>query len=338
MIGDNHLGKQTRGLLLTGVLALAWLILACSGCGSVSAPADTGGEEDVFSIYLVAGGTTGETSPDLGSLKLQEQPWLSIDDVAYYDFSSHDIYLKTDKSSLFGDDPQGAKLSTFVVVAAGERCYLGYFHSPLMSWLPQAPVISSYPGLDLYPEDVIHIDAYLLSGAVDPRADPRIRGALERAGKLRNGVSVALSDVSVTSDNSLTRVGYTLTITNNDDAPLYVPDPGAMGAGLFDYFSGGLAVSGGDGYSVVLSGYDASLAPQPHDSWDASWFTRLDGHETMQRTLSFDCGEAVSPGLYSAYVRYSGPSRIEKAERAMADGWIWVGTVASNGVTLVAGG
>jgi len=329
--------------LLTGILVLSWLVLPATGCDNTNVQENNQEHNDVFSIYLLAENLEGELPDDLDKLKLQEEPWLSIEDIDYYDYSTHYIYLKKDKASLFGEGLQNqmssAKSSDFVVVADDERCYLGRFHPPFSSQMPMTPIISDYPGFELSPEDVIRIaNSFRPDGSADLRDAPRIRDALSTAGKLSLGVSVTLSDVKVISRDGITDVSYTFTITNESDESLYVPDPDKMEAGLFHYYTGGITLAGSEVYQIVLSAYDSSEAPQPHDSWDASWFTRLDSHESMERTLTFDSDQIVSEGNYSCSFRYSGPSRIEKEARTLSDGRLWIGTVESSPIEISTGG
>jgi hypothetical protein len=323
--------------LLTGILALSWLVLPATGCDNTNVQENNHELDDVFSIYLLAEEIEGEPPYDLDKLNLHDEPWLSIEDIDYYDFSTHYIYLKTDKASLFGEELQPSASSAFVIIAGGERCYLGHFHSPVSSWLPMTPIISYYPGFELYPEDIIHIEKFELNGAEDVRKDQRIRDAISQAGKISMGLSIKLDDVKADSRNGITDVSYTFTVTNESDKPLYVPDPGKMGAGLLHYYSGGIILSTSERHQIVLSAYEPSVAPQPYDSWDVSWFTKIDSHESMERTLTFDCDEIVSNGTYACRFNYAGPSRIEKSARRLPDGRLWLGKVESNTIEISTG-
>ena len=77
----------------------------------------------------------------------------------------------------------------FVVVAGGERVYLGAFWTHLSSYLPKFPVCYADPAIlaidaDL-PKSAIRIEAPQIEGQEDPRGDARVREALEAAGKLK---------------------------------------------------------------------------------------------------------------------------------------------------------
>ena len=75
---------------------------------------------------------------DLSELKLSHVPWLSGKDIRFYDWSSHCIYLKKDKTHFF-PNWENNKFNEFslewadkpfVVVGNGKRCYTGYFPKP----------------------------------------------------------------------------------------------------------------------------------------------------------------------------------------------------------------
>lgn len=319
-------------------LILSLLVFPVTGCDSRDATQGDYTGKDIFSIYLLSERVEGEPPYDLDGFQLPEKPWLSIEDIDYYDFSTHYIYLKTDKASFFGEDWQIATPSAFMVIAGGERCYLGHFHSLVMSWLPQTPTISFdpafNPGLDFYPDDVIHIEKCGLDGSEDVRNDRRIKEALSKAGKLSSGVSVMLNDVKVNSHGGTTDVSYTFTVTNEGDEALYMFDPDKTGVDLFHYFAGGLYLYGSEVYVIVLSAYDSTVQPYSYENPDVSWFTRLNRHKSMERTLTFDSDDIVSEGAYSCRVGYTGPSRIEKNDRVRSDGRLWIGAVESNPVEI----
>jgi len=126
--------KKPLIILLTGILVFSWLVLPLTGCDNACVEQNEQEHKDVFSVYLLAEKLEDEPPYDLTDLKLQEEPWLSIEDIDYYDFSTHYIYLKEDKTSLFGEELRN--ISDFVVIAKDEML-LGTFSSPV-------PFISAY--------------------------------------------------------------------------------------------------------------------------------------------------------------------------------------------------
>jgi hypothetical protein len=329
ILEENNMNRYAT-FLIAGILAVSLLLsaVACNNTG------DKPEDNDIFSIYVLPERVEGAPPYNLDEFELPEKPFLSVDDIDYYDFSTHYIYLNIDKASLFDEGQDKYMSSAFIVVADGERCYLGHFHSIVMSWMPPTPVISYDPEFGFYPDDIIYIQNYSIDGADDPRDDPRIEEALSRVGKLRHGISVMLEEVNIDDRDGLTVVSYTFTITNEGDETLYLFDPDRVGAERFHYYTGGLYLSGADFFFVVLSDYDTTKEQFSYDEIDPLWYTKLKSHESVKRTVDFECDTVVPDGVYSAYLVYTCPSYIEKNDRSLKDGRLWLGSVRSNSVEI----
>ena len=100
------------------------------------------GQESSFEIYFLKDSSLTEpqiANMDINKLVLQEVAWLTKDNVQFYDYSSHCIYLKDEKdekSRFFKSDTvkyfkfKPMLLNKpFVIVANGERCYVGSLRS-----------------------------------------------------------------------------------------------------------------------------------------------------------------------------------------------------------------
>jgi hypothetical protein len=324
--------KRLFPYLLGCVFALVLLTLASIGCDDSNSDHSDSRVSGELSIYLlddVYADVTQLENRDLSQLELQDEPWLSIDDIDFYDLSTHCIYLKEDWPSL-GVDTRMSFTIPFVVVANGERCYLGYFNSPVSSWLPRTPVIYSFPDFGLYPKDVIYISNRSIdSSSVDLRNDERIRNALLQSNKLCLGVRVELNDVEFISQSETATLSYTFTVTNDSDDTLYVPDPDKMGSGLFHYYTNGVLLYKPDG-SHFWSEHKTTNPPETHDGWDVKWFTRLGSDKSMKRTVILNGYPDIPKGTYSCYFTYSGPNHIEKSKRMLSDGRLWIGEVLSS--------
>jgi hypothetical protein len=306
-------------LLLSAVLLLG--LAPVAACDS---------EVDDFAIYLVADVDPQDIYalkiPPLSELKLAEKPVLTLDDIDYYDFPSHYIFLKEVPRAL--EEATGKSLAVpFVAVAGGQRCYLGYFVSWVSSYLPHGPYIT-YPSFRA--GDVIAVENSVQEGEADLRDDPRIINVLSRAGKLNAGLRVSLTGVEVSECAGTGVVTYSFTITNNNGSPLYVPDPDKMGSGLFHYYTNGLGLTASGSTHVQ---FWASNKPQitvdPTGRWEAGWFTGLGAGETINRTVVLTGYPVIPSGAYTCRFTYSGPGKIQKTDRAMNDGTIWIGEVAS---------
>jgi hypothetical protein len=143
-----------------------------------------------FGIYLLAedGPATQLVERDLNTIALQEQPVIGIKDIVSYDPNSHEMQLTGSAyrrvQELF---PLPVRVDgiPFVVRVGDEPIYAGAFWTPLSS-LSYDGIIIPQPfgdqekkiGLALgYP-------GQLAFTGEDPRGDPRIMDALDKAGKL----------------------------------------------------------------------------------------------------------------------------------------------------------
>ncbi len=321
------------------VAVLAGLVLA-AGCGGPVAEVDKPEAEQVFAIYLLEenppAAEPGQPLGDLDELELLDEPWLTAEDMDFYDYATHCIYLKDEVLPIAARFPS-AHVSAFVLVAGGERCYLGYFISPVSSYLPAAPYIMAAPTFSFYPEDILAIYYRPVQDApADVRRDARIHDALSAAGKLHEGLSVALSDVTIVSRQAgETTLSYTFTVTNQDDEAVYVPDPDRMGSALFHYYTNGVYLSPGENTPSISASGKTVTAPAPYGSWEAAWFTRLGGGETMTRTVVLGGYPEIMPGTYRCQFTYRGPSRIAKSERTLPDGQLWLGGIPAAEYELV---
>jgi hypothetical protein len=161
---------------LSGLFLCTTLVAGCSDPYAIDVSED-------FSIYLAAPTYTvpqmmaGDL--ELDQLDIDASPILSLDDIISYTWHDHALEV-TDEAR---DRLISADLGrVFVVTARSERIYMGALWEPTSS-IAYADI--SISKLELQEQDTpVHLWS-LLTGAADLRADSRIRGVLEAAGKLR---------------------------------------------------------------------------------------------------------------------------------------------------------
>jgi hypothetical protein len=149
-------------------------------------------EQSTFAIYLIAEPVDARTlahNPRLWKeLALSSDPVISQEDIISYDFSSHEMRLRTEAIKRL---PKPSVTGTpFVVVVNGERIYQGAFYSSVSSISYSQPVIlvdkagPEQPGK----ADVLLIDRAYPSASFatgrDLRSDDRIKSALGKLKKL----------------------------------------------------------------------------------------------------------------------------------------------------------
>lgn len=179
--------KMIRKLSL--LFALSLFVL--SACQPQTTPEPTEMEGEAFELYLVAEAQMAGAdlqNYELEELPLAEEPILTTEDIAQYDWESHTLDLTTPAyNQLLAIFSRGMPMSgvPFVIVSHGQRIYAGAFWSPASSLSfdgvvilqPADPTAGTlfinlgYPGQDFFTGE-------------DPRDDPRLREALDNAGVL----------------------------------------------------------------------------------------------------------------------------------------------------------
>ena len=143
-----------------------------------------------FGIFLTVNPNL-DTRPgmvDLSHIQLAHSPVISAKDIISYDFTTHAMKLR--HKPLAGVSLAPGQLVgglPFIVVADGQRIYLGAFTSEVSSISLGVPSIVA--GRFNTPEDVAVIDRAYPSDQFgqgpDPRGDPRIKSALAALHKLQ---------------------------------------------------------------------------------------------------------------------------------------------------------
>lgn len=291
-------------------------------------------EDSDFAFYFLANDTLGAyeaMQQEITELELKREPWLCETDIEFYDFSSHCIYLKTDKGDYFEYYDKGyfdpvLIDKPFVVVAGGTRCYVGSLHSGALSMSPPGPYMAE---LDVwfYPKDVMHISE-AWSGEEDIRSMDQIREALTILNLYHGGLSLSLDAVGVIENTDTATVQYTFTITNDDGDDLLILDPDCMGSAQFHYFT--IGVYFWQGSTLFYSQYKDVTIPEPFDSWEQEWFTTIKAGGSIQRTVQLKGYPKIPAGSYNCCLRFSNPPKIEKADRYSSSARYWLGEITSD--------
>ncbi len=276
----------------------------------------------------------------LAQLVLQDKPWIASEDIQRYDWSSHCVYLKKDVSIAW--NRINLRGTPFVVVADGQRCYLGALWSLISSFAPEGNAALIHGLGTGGQKDLLALDlmSVLRKGEsrIDVRDDPRVAKALRRQGKFHAGLQCSLDKVRVEYEKDTCSVVYTYTVRNADEDDLYVLDPQRIDPAFFHDFQNG--VRGRDLDDNVTFGWPNPRkgAPQP-TPWakaDTAWFSRLKKGESMTRTVTMDGLPRIPPGKYECTFSLGSPGfghgftgNVTKAERQLKDGRIWLGRIAA---------
>ena len=328
-------------------ITLLVLILNCSGENNSLGPSGTSD----FAIYFLKDPSirTGQVvDQELSKIELETDPWLSSEDIDFYDFTTHLIYLKTDKSDFFeyyDDQPLFDPVTIdkpFVVVAGGERCYLGSLHSWLLSSFPVGPYMHEGDVWG-YAKDVMHITKDLTSDQ-DIRSDDRIKNALTQLNLFHGGLSVELDAVEIIENADTSTVQFSFTITNHDQDNLYIVDPDLVydlvSSELFHFYTNGVTFRHETTHFLVR--YNRPVIPDLYNGWPPvyrslppDWFTRIPSKKSLQRTVTLKGYPKFPQGEYTCYFNYSCQADIPRDHRILSDGRYWLGGIFSNEIQMI---
>jgi len=168
------------------IIAIAGVLVACTATQK-GAPRSAARAHS-FDIYLVRFTPdqpwTPATLGDLADLALEKEPVLSDADILSYDFATHSFLVRQSALSRLPEPPVWHK--PFVVVADGQRIYVGAFSTTLSSYPSSVPsIIVSFRR---FKNELTICRAYPAPGfatGTDTRSDDRIRAALEGLHKLK---------------------------------------------------------------------------------------------------------------------------------------------------------
>lgn len=314
-----------------------YLILFClvcfMGCQKENNPISPT-EDSTFGIYLLKDNNIKIhqiTNKSINELELESTPWLTSSDIAFYDFSSHYIYLNKSNNEFFTN---GNNIKwdgqPFIVVANNKRCYIGCFYSGYSSVAITTPYIDEL-NIQMLPTDILVISYGDLIN--DKRNDENVAYDLAVKNKLHKGLSLLIKDVNVISNSDSAIVQYTYTIKNNDSNNLYVLDPDNMGSNLFHYYMIGLSFHNSNEH--ISSDYSEVEKPEPYDLWKPEWFTKIRSDSLIDRTVVLKGYPHIPSGTYKCSFYFSSPINIDMGDREISDGRYWLGTIHADIIKYV---
>jgi hypothetical protein len=289
---------------------------------------------DILTFELV-----NQDSQALAKIELQKYPWLTDNDIELYDFSSHLLYLESNKYDFLPkpvqlDVPSSWYDKPFVVVAGGIKRYVGCFRGfyPGDPW--PLPVIDCTENF-LYPEDLLLISwQWFNQNDTDNRNDSVVMEELNKASILHSGLDLKLKNIRFPENSDTATVEYTIKLLNNDIDDLYILDPDKMGSGLFHYYNIGPQFLKSNEVGVRTALFQKPVIPQPRDAWSPDWFIKLNSGDSITRTVSLRGYTFFPSGIYYCETTYQCIKKISKLQRILSDGRYWIGPTKSNLIAI----
>ncbi len=329
-----------RNSLVIIVIVLLLTAVYCSKDDSL--PIDT---KNDFAIYflenpnlkikdILTKALADQDSTALDKVEIQNVPWLTNKDIDMYDFSSHLLYLKKDKSLIFpalinGLYPMTWCNKPFMVVAEKKKRYIGVFTCALYSNPCPVPEINDAYNFLFYPNDLLYIswNWFANNDLNDSRNDKVIKEGLINSNIFHAGIDVKLNKIVFIDNSDTSTVEYTYTIKNNDSDNLYVLDPDKIGSDIFHNFNNGPSFLKSD--ETFTRNADLTELRPPKDSWNLDWFIRINSGDSITRTVNLRGYQHFPTGTYYCEMYFQSIKQISKDQRVLSDGRYWIGSVLS---------
>jgi len=309
-----------------------------SGCKDNNPVVPPTQNDNTFAIYFLKDTTLtikDILSTNLEDLVLADKPWISQEDIDFYDWSSHCIYLKKDKSYFFRSDFDSFtpdflyKLSwvdrPLIVVANGKKCYTSYFFSTLLSDFWPSPDIFDFD-ITHYPKDVIYTE-WPYPFAKDVRSNQDVKKTLNNLDILHEGLQITMDSILI--DNAeTTTIRYKITINNNDSDNLYVLDPDKIETSLFYAFTNGPEFYNSTNNTVYRSLNTGAIVPT-YGTFKPEWFSKIKSGQSINRMITLKGYPHLPDGNYYCSFSFNNPYYIKKEERMLSDGRYWMGPTRS---------
>jgi hypothetical protein len=337
----NVIRPFVTGIIRITVVSITCLVLLNS-CNKENNPVEPPVKEELadFGIYFLKDTTITiqqVLAGNLSDFQITSTPFISNNDIEFYDWSSHCIYLKKDKSNIFPNAysaspfPDSWRNRPFIVAVKGRNCYAGQMFMTYASYSLLCPGIWDFE-VKYYPTDIIHINS-MVGFTTDKRDNEEVKNKLLELKLLHNGLSLNIDSLWI-QNNDTALVRYKLTIINNDSDNLYVLDPDKMGTELFHYYTNGPVFYNTLTKQTYNSIFKEVKTPNPYNSYDPSWFTKIESGKALTRTIILKGYQHLPAGQYFCEMTFANPVYIKKQDRWLNDGRYWMGDQKSEIVSF----
>ncbi len=312
------------------LFVLTWMLYCSSSTGPDVFPGDTNGNVTSLKsgLYLLKNqriNADNLNEINLKKVELDSKPFISFDDIDFYEYSTHYIFLKDKLAETLagnGYDPVYIKNRPFVFIAGNHRIYLGalFAHN------------SNYPYLDSNCEYVYISNDN--SGSDDVRNDEKIKNALVNADKYESGLLLHLEAVDINPNSGHPVVTYKFKLTNGCSKPVLIPDPGRMGE-YFHKINNGIELSSyGYGTDYTSAGVSQHIRSGDLIYWKPEWYTKLECGKENTYELIQKGYPNIQTGYYYSIFKFSGPVGLYENEKIIDGARVWTGSLISNKIKL----
>ena len=224
----NHIPNLLLPLFLLLLLSSCFLIPS----GNKSSIEFYFFENDSFTDYI--------TVADIDSLPLKAEPFLTQDDIVFYEWENQNIYLKDKKSDVLDSYYKGdtllypLKAQAFAIVVDKSPVYIGYINNFYKSLNLHNPLISEIELL-LYPDDMLGFFDMSITD-IPYFEDESIKSSLMDANIYHGGLEIGFDyeyGIVISDSNEVSSVEYQYKLHNLDEDDILYVDPEKVGSDNF---------------------------------------------------------------------------------------------------------
>ncbi|MFA9388321.1 MAG: hypothetical protein ACERKD_00850 [Prolixibacteraceae bacterium] len=254
------------------------------------------------------------------NLKIGDAIVLTKNEIQYYDYSTHLIYLKS-----------GVKLNakelanqSFSIVCNKETIYEGIAFAKMDS-LNENEVVLGFEGVNNQTLCLNKLNYFIeiYSDINDPRSDPRIEKALKVDLLYHAGLNCSIDTII---RHSAIKIELILDLKNNDSFNYFYFDPEKMTtAELYSISAGGLSLYETD-FNFCSSIYINATPPENLACCGISDYVSLiKSGESKKLKISYDNYPSIVTGEYIAVYPFSGAFYMNINEASLENGRMWHG-------------
>jgi len=275
--------------------------------------------DDIIDVYI-------------DKLNLKEEPWISEKDIEFYDWSSHYIYFRTNKTNFFPNIElyyqysENLASKPFVIASGKQKCYLGYFSAIQSKTIPLAYIDEMAVGY--YPSDILPIQWSFIF-TEDLRNNETIKNTLKESGIYRRGINILLDSLWINNKDTTT-ITYNLKFKNHDIENLYVFDPLKCGEKVYSYFNIAPSIKSLSTGKIYNAKLQTKVDYTDTPIWNSNWYTLISSGEEIVRKIKLKGYEFLDVGDYLIEIPFSTPVRIDRNNRIIEDGKYWLGTTKTS--------
>jgi len=243
---------------------------------------------------------------------------LTENDIEFYDSSTHTYFLKSD---LLFETP----MTDFKIKVNGDSVLGGVLHLCVLSSMPPTPYFITdcfFSG-----RNILRIGYY--GNGENLLNDSRIINSLKESNQFREGLSCQIDSIKVIESGNQTDVISTITITNHDNIPYYIPDLNKMGERYYTDYTGGLSFSN---INTGLSSFiKDSNNDRQRDDIKIEDLAILEANSKVTYTYKSRNYHEIPNGEYNVRANFMGiVYTASEFELNQDNGRIWVGQIYTN--------